>query len=227
MRGHGGGGAEVQPVVIVKVCGVRTPEVVEVALDAGADWIGLMLVPESSRWVDDDGALRVMRAVGGRADLIGVFVEPTAAECDDAASRYRLAAVQVHGNFDRNLLTTCSVPVIPVVNVAGHAAACTVDWPPGTMVMLDGMPDLGALPGGTGHRVPTSWAADVARHREVLLAGGLGPDDVATAIAAVRPAGVDASSRLERRPGEKDPELVRRFVTAARSASAQRDGDQA
>ena len=52
-----------------------------------------------------------------------------------------------------------------------------------------------------------------------MLAGGLGPDDVAAAIATVRPAGVDASSRLERRPGDKDPELVRGFVIAARAAA--------
>jgi phosphoribosylanthranilate isomerase len=206
--------------VIVKVCGVRTPEIAEAAVDAGADWIGLMLVPRSTRWVDDDVALAVVRAVGGRADLIGVFVEPSAAECDQAAARYRLAGAQVHGNFDRTLISSCAVPVIPVFNVEDGATANTIDWPPDTLVMLDGMPDRGALPGGTGHHVPLGWAADVARHREIMLAGGLGPDDVATAIAVVRPAGVDASSRLELRPGEKDPELVRRFVIAARSAAA-------
>jgi phosphoribosylanthranilate isomerase len=207
--------------LIVKVCGVRTPEVAEAALDAGADWIGLMLVPDSSRWVDDDAAMAVVRTVRDRADLIGVFVEPSAAVCDEAASRYRFAAVQVHGNFKRSLITECSVPVIPVFNIGDRAAASTLEWPPDTLVMLDGMPDAGALPGGTGHRVPLNWAADVARHREILLAGGLGPDDVAEAITTVRPAGVDASSRLERRPGDKDPELVRRYVTAARAAAAQ------
>lgn len=206
--------------MIVKVCGVRTAEVAEAAVDAGADWIGLMLVPRSSRWVDDEDALAVMRAVGGRADLIGVFVEPTAVECDEAASRYRLAGVQVHGNFDRALPAACTVPVIPVFNVKDGSTASTFDWPPDTLVMLDGMPDRGALPGGTGHRIPLAWAVDVARHREIVLAGGLGPEDVGEAIATVRPAGVDASSRLERRPGEKDPELVRSFVLAARSAAA-------
>ena len=217
-------GSEV--IVIVKVCGVRTPEVAEAALDAGADWIGLMLVPQSSRWVDDAAAREVVRAVGNRADLIGVFVAPSAAECDDAANRYHLAGVQVHGNFDRSLATDCSVPVIPVFNVRGGADASTIDWPPDTLVMLDGMPAPGALPGGTGRHVPFGWAAVVARHREIVLAGGLGPDDVAAAIATVRPAGVDASSRLERHPGEKDAELVRRFVRAARSAAAQLESDR-
>ena len=93
--------------------------------------------------------------------------------------------------------------------------------------MLDGMPDRGALPGGTGHRVPLEWAADVARHREIVLAGGLGPDDVAEAIAAVRPAGVDASSRLERRPGEKDAGASSgALCSRARSAAATREDRQ-
>jgi phosphoribosylanthranilate isomerase len=212
--------------VIVKVCGVRTPEVAEVAIEAGADWIGLMFVPKSSRWVDDTDALAVVRAVRARADLIGVFVEPSAAECDAAASRYRLAAVQVHGNFDPNLVTACSVPVIPVFNADDRATASTIEWPPDTLVMLDGRPDHGALPGGTGHRVPLDWAADIARHREILLAGGLGAEDVGGAIATVRPAGVDASSRLERAPGDKDPDLVRSFVLAARAAAADLEFDR-
>jgi phosphoribosylanthranilate isomerase len=206
--------------MIVKVCGVRTAEVADAAVDAGADWIGLMLVRTSPRWVDDAAATDVVRAVGNRADLIGVFVEPSAAECDEAASRYHLAAVQVHGWFDPSLVTDCAVPVIPVFNVADGPAASTIDWPPDTLLMLDGMPERGALPGGTGRRVPLEWAAHVARHREIVLAGGLGPDDVAGVISAVRPAGVDASSRLESRPGEKDPALVRRFVVAARAAGA-------
>jgi phosphoribosylanthranilate isomerase len=212
--------------VIVKVCGVRTPEVAEVAIEAGADWIGLMFVPKSSRWVNDTDALAVVRAVRARADLIGVFVEPSAAECDAAASRYRLAAVQVHGDFDPDLVNACSVPVIPVINVDDRATASTIEWPPDTLVMLDGRPDRGALPGGTGHRVPLDWAADIARHREILLAGGLGAEDVGGAIATVRPAGVDASSRLERGPGDKDPELVRSFVMAARAAAADLELDR-
>jgi phosphoribosylanthranilate isomerase len=210
--------------MIVKVCGVRTPEVVEAAVGSGADWIGLMFVQASPRWVDDEAALAVMRAVRGRADLVGVFVTPSVSACDEAAARYRLSAVQVYGPIGLEFATSCSVPVIPVVNVDSLAAACTIDWSPDVLLMLDGVPSRGGLPGGTGHRVPLEWAADVARHRAVMLAGGLGPDDVATAIATVHPAGVDASSRLERKPGEKDPLLVQEFVRAARRAATELDG---
>ena len=210
--------------MIVKVCGVRTPEVAEAAIEAGADWIGLMFVQASPRWAGDDAALAVMRAVRGRADLVGVFVAPSPSACDEAAARYRLAAAQIYGPLDLEFATSCTVPVIPVINVGSLAAACTIDWSPDVLLMLDGVPSDGGLPGGTGHRVPLEWAADVARHRAVVLAGGLGPDDVATAIATVRPAGVDASSRLERRPGEKDAQLVQEFVRSARRAAAELEG---
>ncbi len=210
--------------MIVKVCGVRTPDIAAAAIEAGADWIGLMFVRASPRWADDAAALAVMRAVDGRADLIGVFIEPSVAVCDEAAARYRLTAVQVHGRLDATLVAEASVPVIPVVNVSSRESAYTLEWPPDVLMMLDGNPDTGALPGGTGHRVPLEWAADVARHRRVLLAGGLGPTDVATAIATVHPAGVDASSRLERTPGEKDEARVRDFVVAARAAATQLEG---
>ena len=206
--------------MIVKVCGVRTPEVAELAIESGADWIGLMFVRASPRWVDDEAALAVVREVRGRVDLVGVFIEPSLTTCDEAAARYRLAAVQVHGHLEPGLAAGSSVPVIPVINVEGLTAACTIDWSPDVLLMLDGVPNPGGLPGGTGHSVPLEWAADVARHRRVLLAGGLGPDDVAHAIATVRPDGVDASSRLERRPGEKDPGLVYEFVHTARGAAA-------
>src|SRR5579863_8028640 len=111
MRGDGRLRPRGAALVIVKVCGVRTAEVAEAAIDAGADWIGLMLVARSPRWASDDEAHAVVRAVRGRADLIGVFVEPTVDECDEAASRYRLAGVQVHGNFNRDLAADCAVPV--------------------------------------------------------------------------------------------------------------------
>jgi len=220
MRGDGRGCTLGEALVIVKVCGVRTPEIAEAAIDAGADWLGLMFVAASPRWVDDAAALALTRAVRGRADLVGVFIEPTVATCDEAASRYRLAAVQIHGRIDPAMTARSSVPVIPVINVESHAAVCTIDLPPDLLVMLDGLPGKGRLPGGTGHRVPLEWAADVARHRRVLLAGGLGAGNVGAAVAAVHPEGVDASSHLERSPGDKDPDLVRAFVRAARSAAA-------
>jgi phosphoribosylanthranilate isomerase len=205
--------------MIVKVCGVRTAEVAEAAVEAGADLIGLVFEARSPRHVDDRAADAVREAVAGRADLVGVLVEPSAALCDHLAGRHRLAAVQVHGDVDPLLVVEVSVPVIRALNAGGAAEAYTDQWWPASLLLLDAAPEeAGALPGGTGRRLPLGWAAEVARHRPIILAGGLGPATVADAIAAVRPRGVDASSGLESAPGVKDPALVRAYVRTARAA---------
>jgi phosphoribosylanthranilate isomerase len=207
--------------VIVKVCGVRTPEVAEVAIDAGADWLGLVLVRASPRHVDDAAARAVVDAVGGRADLVGVMVDATSAQCDEAAQRYRLAAVQLHGRAARSIAGNATVPVIRAINVHGATDALTEEWWPDCLILLDAAPTrAGALPGGTGARVDEAVAAAISRHRRVILAGGLNAENVAGAIATVRPHGVDASSGLESAPGVKDVERVAAFVHAARSADA-------
>src|SRR5438132_1094876 len=127
MRGTGGRGGVA---MIVKVCGVRTAEVAEAAVTAGADWIGLVFEPRSPRNATDAEARSVVDAVGRHADLIGVFVEPDAATCHDAAARYGLAAVQVHGEVQRDFVTECDVPVIRGLNVATRAEAMTAEAVP-------------------------------------------------------------------------------------------------
>jgi phosphoribosylanthranilate isomerase len=206
--------------MIVKVCGVSTPQIAELAVENGADWIGLVFEPRSPRYVDEAGAEAVMEAVGGRADLIGILVEPDATLCDQLASRFRLSAVQVHGeNVDPSLIVNTSVPVTRGMNVATEHQAYTFEWPPSGIVLLDSSPESGeALPGGTGRRLPLEWAANVALHRRIVLAGGITPDNVADTVQRVRPYGVDASSGLESSPGVKDPELVRSYVRTARAA---------
>jgi phosphoribosylanthranilate isomerase len=158
--------------------------------------------------------------VGGRADLVGVLLDPTPELCDELATRFRLSAVQVHGeNVSDSLLTACTVPVIRAVNVRSAEEAYTLQWPASALVMLDAAPaTAGGLPGGTGTSVPLEWAADVARHRRIVLAGGITADNVADTIARVRPHGVDASSGLESAPGVKDPDRVRAYVRTARAA---------
>jgi phosphoribosylanthranilate isomerase len=204
--------------VIVKVCGVSTAEVAEAAVDAGADWIGMVFVPGSPRHLEAPAARRVAAAVGGAAELIGVLVAPSVEHCDELAERYRLAAVQVHGEVRPELAADSQVPVIRGINIHTQVEALLIDWWADALILLDAAGDGDALPGGTGRRLPTEWAAPVARHRRIVLAGGLGPDSVADAIARVRPYGVDASSGLESAPGVKEVSRVRAYVRAARAA---------
>ena len=205
--------------MIVKVCGVGSAAVADAAIEAGADWLGIVLVPRSPRHVDDEQARAVVAAVRGRADIIGVMLDASAADCADAAARYRLAAVQVHGSVAPDLAERTPVPLVRALNVRTAHAALLDEWWPDCLVVLDSAPATDAqLPGGTGARVDVEVAAAVARHRPLVLAGGLGPASVAEAIAAVRPHGVDASSGLETAPGVKDVALVDAYVRAARTA---------
>ncbi len=205
--------------MIVKVCGVSTPRIAELAVESGADWIGMVFEPRSPRFVDEAAAEAVMEAVGGRADLVGVLVDADAALCNQLAASFRLSAVQVHGSrVSPSLMSESDVAVIRGINVATEAEAYTLEWPPSGIVLLDSAPDAGALPGGTGRRLPLEWAAAVALHRRIVLAGGITPDNVADSVARVRPHGVDASSGLESAPGVKDPDLVRSYVRTARAA---------
>ncbi|MDQ6855680.1 MAG: phosphoribosylanthranilate isomerase, partial [Candidatus Dormibacteraeota bacterium] len=206
--------------VIIKVCGVRTPEIAEVAMDAGADWLGIVLVPDSPRYAEDAAARAVVDTVRGRVDLVGVMVDATPQECELAAQRYRLAAVQLHGQVPPWVAVSSSIPVIRAINVRDAASVLTDQWWPDCLVLLDAAPSAATgLPGGTGARVDEAVAAAVARHRPVILAGGLSAENVCGAIAAVHPYGVDASSGLESSVGVKDPQRVRAFVEAARSAA--------
>ena len=192
--------------MIVKVCGVRTPEIAECAVEAGADWVGVVLEARSPRHADDAAVDAVRAALAGRADLVGVMVEPAAERCAAVARRHRLDAVQLHGRVEPWLVAQVDVPVIRARQPGRPGAAFTADWWPDCLLLLDSPPaGAGALPGGTGRLVDLETAAEVAAHRPIILAGGLTPDNVAAAIERVRPHGVDASSGLESSPGRQGP----------------------
>lgn len=203
--------------MIVKVCGVRTAAVATAALDAGADWVGVVREPRSARHAGDGEVREVAAAVSGRGALVAVMVSPTLADCMWAES-IGAAAVQAHGTVDPALVTAAPLPLIPAVNQPRAGLPDHETWWPDCLVLLDAPVDAGEVPGGTGRAVDLERAAALARHRRFVLAGGLGPDTVATAINLVRPAGVDASSALESSPGEKDVARVVAYVHAARAA---------
>ena len=203
---------------LIKVCGITTEEAARAAIEAGADRLGLVLCPSPRRLTLERARELVTRAP---ASWVGVFADTPLEEIVHVASELDLSAVQLHGSETaaecRAVRDFLGVPVWKAVRADGEAI--DVDYEGAVDAVL-----LDAGRGGSGRTL--DWDAIGARfpraRRTVptLLAGGLGPDNVADAIGAVRPDGVDASSRLERAPAVKDPELVRDFVQRARDAEA-------
>jgi phosphoribosylanthranilate isomerase len=146
---------------------------------------------------------------------VGVFVDAARDHVRAIAQRVGLDALQFHGDEGAEYCAGWDRKTIKAVRVrdAGslaRAAAYPVDF-----LLADA--HVEGRPGGTGQRVPAEWLVGVAAER-LILAGGLNPDTVAQAIRSLRPAAVDVASGVERAPGVKDPEKVRRFVSNAKSA---------
>jgi phosphoribosylanthranilate isomerase len=203
----------------VKVCGITRVEDAEVALDAGADAIGMVFHASSPRRVSPAEARRISAMARSRADCVGVLVDSSVSELEQLVESFGLSALQLHlRSCPRELVSRLSVPVWPFTGIGSEWTPGDLDWWPDLPLMLDSLLPDGA--GGTGEVVDLELARVIGQHRPVWLAGGLGPDNVAGAVRQVRPFGVDASSRLELRPGVKDPLLVERFVTEARRADS-------
>ena len=200
----------------VKVCGLRRREDVQTAVALGAAAIGFVFWPESPRAVTVDDAEALTRELPPFVSRVGVFVNQPVEAVSSAVQRARLTAVQLHGDEDAAEYRACGVPVIRAVGVhAGFDAGSVGTIPADVTILLDAHDPVRR--GGTGKVIDWTAAAGAARLRRVILSGGLTPDNVAAAVAAVRPYGVDVSSGVERAPGIKDEAKLRAFFAAVRA----------
>jgi phosphoribosylanthranilate isomerase len=146
---------------------------------------------------------------------VGVFVNAPIEEIRDVVGRTGVGMVQLHGDEPASYAGALDRPVLRSATVATAPEICRA-WPPDTTLLLDAADPLRR--GGTGRRVDWAAAAALARRRSVVLAGGLTPSNVAQAVAAVRPIGVDVSSGVEAAPGIKSADRVSAFLLSARAA---------
>jgi phosphoribosylanthranilate isomerase len=196
---------------LVKICGITEEEDGRVALDAGANALGFNFYGPSPRHLTFDRARQLTESLDGEYLRVGVFVNPTESDLNEAISAMRLDVIQLHGRH-------CAAPP-PGVRVWRSLVlpAAVPDEETAEAFLLDSpSPQFG----GSGHTF--DWSLAAAFPHRAILAGGLEPSNIAEAIRAARPWGVDACSRLESKPGRKDASRVRDFVEAAlREASAQ------
>lgn len=222
----------------VKICGIVDPADAVLAADAGADAIGLNFVDGSPRCLHPTQAIAVASSVPAHVLRVGVFTGVDAERIHRTAREYGLHAIQLHGIIGvADPPSLCAelwpLPVIRAIRLENGSLDTSRRWigeataigRSPRMVLLDAAAAMGTTAGrlgGTGETV--DWMA-VAREARLevpmALAGGLRPENVAAAIAAVRPMAVDVASGVERSIGRKDGALVRAFVTAARTALAE------
>ena len=211
--------------LIIKICGIKSPKILDAAIDAGADMVGFMHFARSPRHLELDDIGEMISLARGDVETCVVLVNP------DNTLVAQVAAlgpdwIQLHGPETPHrveairdeagiaILKVCSIgSAADVAAVAGYADCAD-------RILLDAKPPKDATrPGGLG--TPFDWDLLKALDPQLgfMLSGGLTPETVAAAIAATRPMGVDVSSGVETAPGVKDAGLVRRFIEAARTAS--------
>jgi phosphoribosylanthranilate isomerase len=199
----------------VKICGVTSPGEALAAVEAGADSVGVNFVASSIRRVDAATARAIVDAVGDKALVVGVVAGmsvPAMRELRDAAG---LGCLQLHGDETADDVTALLPHAYKAVRVETAADVARARAMPSDYVLVDAKVP-GAL-GGTGHAFDWSLVVELARTRKLVLAGGLRPENVARAIAMVRPWCVDVASGVESAPGKKDPAKVRAFIDAVRA----------
>ncbi len=199
----------------VKVCGITSLEDAEAAIAAGADALGFNFVASSLRVLESDAAAEISRAVVGRVVRVGVFQDAGAAAIAAHVNRVGLDVVQLHGEESPAFVAELPFPVIKVLPGDAEGIAQAAAYPK-VDLLLD-------HPSGGGSGSTWDYAAAralVAAGRRIWVAGGLNADNVADAVRAARPHGVDASSGLESAAGKKDATQVRAFVANARDAVA-------
>jgi phosphoribosylanthranilate isomerase len=215
----------------VKICGIKTEEALDAALEAGADYIGLVFFEKSPRWLDVAAAKALSKRAHerSRAQVVALLVDPDDRLVDQVASEVRPDLLQLHGSETpdraREIQRRTHIPVMKAIAVGseGDVAVAGRYLEPGgraDLVLFDAKPpkDPAALPGGNGLAFDWRILAGIRGQYPFALAGGLTADNVADAIRLTGASVVDVSSGVERAPGEKDPELIRRFLRAAKAA---------
>lgn len=209
----------------VKICGVRTPAILDVAAEAGADYIGLIFFPKSPRHIEPEAARALVERARGKVETVAVLVDPDDALIDLLATTVRPDLLQLHGRETPErtaaIRARSGLPIIKAIPVAtaDDAAKAAAYRGFADVILFDAKADPAALlPGGNGVAFDWQVLAGTGIERPFALSGGLTPANVGAAMSATQAAIVDVSSGVERAPGDKDAALVREFIGAAKSA---------
>ncbi|MEI9954687.1 MAG: phosphoribosylanthranilate isomerase [Pseudomonadota bacterium] len=203
----------------VKICGITSVDDALLAIAAGADALGLNFVPSSKRVVDLATAAHIASSVGDLVELVAVVADRSADELEALRRATGIRSLQLHGAETPADLQAVQPGAFKAVAIGGSEDVTRAAEYGGERLLLDAKSPKGEL-GGTGTRFDWSLARPLVESRQVILAGGLYPDNVAEAIRTLKPFGVDVASGVElaQNPRKKHEALLRSFVYAVRVA---------
>jgi phosphoribosylanthranilate isomerase len=212
--------------VRTKICGITTFEALDAAIAGGADYVGFVFFAKSSRHLEIVRAKELAEHARGRAKIVALTVDADDATLQEIIDNVGPDFLQLHGNeppervaeikrkFGRAVIKAISVGTAEDVKAARDYAG-VVD-----LILFDAKPQAEAvLPGGNGRTFDWSALAGVSETIPFMLSGGLKFENVTEAITLTHPVAVDVSSGVELAPGIKDPERIRRFLHAAKTAT--------
>lgn len=220
--------------LLVKICGLATPDTLDVALDAGADMVGFVFFPPSPRNVTMERARALGERVKGRALKVALSVDADDALLEASIEALAPDLLQLHGKESPARVIAVKarfgLPVmkaIPVETADDLAAVTTYVGVADRLIFDARAPRAATRPGGLGKAFDWRLLERLDSALPFMLSGGLDAGNVAEALRITRAPGVDVSSGVERAPGEKDPDKIRAFIRAARAAAELGEGQVA
>lgn len=209
----------------IKICGIKTMDILNTAISSGARFIGFVFYPPSPRHVNIDTAkeLALMLPTGTRA--VGLFVDPTDEQLDSVTGRVQLDMLQLHGSETperiQQIKDKYALPIIKAIPVRtaedieqARRFEDIVDW-----LLFDAKPETSDLPGGTGKSFDWTLLKNKEFSKPWMLSGGLDPDNVSEALKTLSPKAVDVSSGVESARGVKDAGKIKTFIKAVQNTS--------
>ena len=214
--------------LIVKICGLSTPQALDAALEAGADMVGFVFFPPSPRHLQFDAARALCQRVSGRAQKVALTVDADEAFLQSVVEALHPDIMQLHGSESAAQIAAIrrkfGLPVMKAVPIAVKDDLARIGTYAGVVdrLLFDACPPRDATrPGGLGNTFDWHLLKNVRPGVPFMLSGGLDATNIGEALRITRATGIDVSSGVEHAPGVKDVDKIIAFFSAARSAAAQ------
>jgi len=201
--------------VKVKICGITQYDDAKIAVSVGVDAVGFIFYPKSPRYINPLQAREIIKRLPPFVSRVGVFVNEVSETIKEIARQTGIDTVQLHGSESPELCAELPFTLIKAFSVGADFDVSMLDQYPVNAYLLDTWSD--SVPGGSGRTFDWAIAKSATQyHHNIILAGGLGPTNIAEALETVQPYAVEFNSGVEIKPGIKNPRKMRDAVAVVK-----------